>query len=89
MKTSRWRCATVANQRRARERPGQGNWASAFGHCAGGRDNIVREQRQERGLAHEPAAAREELPAKPSSEPPLGAAGCRQRINRHDRTDRI
>ena len=52
--------------------------ASAFGHCASGRDNIVREQRQERAQQANPplfAAAREELPAKPSSEPPVVDGG--------------
>src|SRR5208282_2418601 len=51
------RCKPAACRRTTSPR----SWASAFGHCAGGRENIVREQRQKRAQQANPPCLRPHL----------------------------
>src|SRR5271156_4765602 len=74
MRTSRSPLCNGCKPAACRRTTSPRNWASAFCHCAGGRENIVREQRPGAGAAGKLATfatAPEELPAKPSSQPPV------------------
>ncbi len=63
----------------------------SIGHCAGGRDNIVREQRQKRAQQANPPCLQPHLKSCRLSRQSTTsrAASRRPRINRRDRTDRI
>jgi hypothetical protein len=88
MRTSSWPRCNGCKAAGCRRTTSPRNWASAFGHCAGGRENIVRKQRQERAQHANP------LPRLKSCR--LSQAVNRQSRHRpwrvdylHDRTDRI